>query len=213
MHKNSQDELCGNSECDYCNRPDRCKHHHEDDHIKHNFPDPHHHHSHSMLDDILQRHNERTNDYNNSQTELAQQQEELSQYNLQVIHHLLNNEVRVLLEQHQHTLCLNGYHTGIQETMNQEYVTSISLHLSDVPSNDPNPKKDSKSINQIRFFGVPQSSEIQCQYMNSQFQSKNFTLGLEPELHSNLSEQGDTLLQDFISFVLLFKRAELTTLR
>jgi hypothetical protein len=211
---------CDNSECHNYHGPTVCKDHHEPHYPNHGH-DHHPDHHHNSVDDILQRHSDRTNDYQDSQKELAQQQAALELHNLQVVHHLLNNEVRALLEQYQDTLCMNGYSTGIQQATNNEYVTAISLHLNDTFNHESAddshhtqpPSKDSKSINQIRFLGVPQSSEIQCQYMNNQFQSKNFTLGLEPELHSNLSEQGDALLQDFINFVLLFKRAELTALR
>lgn len=235
MQHNSH-QSCDNRDChNYVDRHsdshshcDHHDHHHNDHSHEHNH---NHDHNHGTLSDLLQRHKESNSDYKHSQIELAQQQENQQQHNLQVVHRLLNNEVRTLLEQHQYTLCLNGYSTGIQSISttldstalndtDDEYVISISLHVNEVANDIANddssaqqPSKDSKSISHIRFFGVPQSSEIQCQYMNAQLQSKNFTLGLEAESHSNLSEQGDALVQDFISFVLLFKRAEISGLR
>lgn len=189
------------------------------------------HHYHDVLKNILQRHYNHQDNFSDAQNDVRHHQQTLQIQQLQWVDHVLNGLVRSVLERSQDELYERGFSSGIHSELESiivpdhcghsndesyEYLTAISLNFNDTPSSDPS--KNITSNNQIRFYRVTDSLDIQCQFSNTKMQSKVFELsfhhGMGEGRHSHNGAQGlvENVVQDFISFILLSKRATLNSI-
>ena len=101
-------------------------------------------------------------------------------------------------------------------------VTGISLHMQSVPAgtepsghhrNESEISKTIRSTNTIRFStadGVDgELDTIQCHFGNSKMQSKQFLLSPSQCNREDETQHIKSLIQDFVSFILLCQRAKL----
>ncbi len=218
---------------------------------RHNYPNRHSgHHYQDVLQTILQRHHHHQDNFSDAQGDVSRHQQSLQIQQLQWVDQVLSGLVRSVLERSQHELYERGFSSGIHSEMESvsvedhpnpnhghhhshiqsgdeynnvthDYLIAMALHLNDVPTNDP--LKNIINNNQIRFYRVADSLDIQCQFSNTKMQSKVFDLSFHHGLgggaekrqgaHENLrgGARGlvEDVVQDFISFILLSKRAAL----
>jgi hypothetical protein len=90
-----------------------------------------------------------------------------------------------------------------------QYLIAMALHVNDVPNSDP--ENNTTSNNQIRFYRVADSLDIQCQFSNTKMQSKVFDLSFHQGEESGAQLLVEDVVQDFISFILLSRRAGLSS--
>jgi hypothetical protein len=239
-----EDPQCENPNCYNYSGTNRRQQYERDNDNRHDIDGRNHHYPnyyHGVLQNILQRHYNHQDNFSDAQSDVIQHQQTLQTQQLQWVDHVLNGLVRSVLERSQHELYERGFSSGIQsqiESMaaldnhehshahihseNHDYLTAITLNFNDTPSNDPS--KNITSNNQIRFYRVTDSLDIQCQFSNTKMQSKIFDLsfhhGMGTDRHTNHNEQCnqnggaqalvEDVVQDFISFILLSKRAALS---
>ncbi len=216
----------------------RHDYHDHDDHHKqgdsngrHPYPNPHYP---EVLQSILQRHHQHQDSFSNAQTDVSRHQQSLQVQQLQWVDHIFKGLVRSVLEHSQHELYERGFSSGIHseiesvvdaqsnhhhhshsdhnhtdnEGESHDYLIAMALHLNDIPNNEPS--KNITSNNQIRFYRVADSIDIQCQFSNTKMQSKVFDLSFHHgEQQGGAQNVVEDVVQDFIGFILLSRRAGL----
>lgn len=235
-----EDSQCENPSCyNYSGHHGRQRH----DEPHHDYPNRHSgHHYQDILQTILQRHHHHQDNFSDAQSDVSRHQQSLQVQQLQWVDQVLSGLVRSVLEHSQHELHERGFSSGIHSEMESlvvedhvnpnhehghtnvthDYLIAMALHLNDVPTNDP--LKNIINNNQIRFYRVPDSLDIQCQFSNTKMQSKVFDLsfhhglgdsaetrqGAHDNSHGGARGLVEDVVQDFISFILLSKRVALS---
>lgn len=130
-------------------------------------------------------------------------------------HNHLKGLVKAKLIHAQKHLYHAGYSTNIQEQKttdttgdnNNHYWTSLSLHMHDITvAQGEKPSKKMSSSNRIRFYGVAQSGDLECQFSTSKMQSKILSIAFKDHNYSSAHTVVDSLISDFIAMVLLSQR-------
>ena len=149
---------------------------------------------------------------------------------LNIIDHALDCHVRPILDRAQNLLFDHGYTTGLfpeTETYTPHdcddsehqttYTTGMSLYMYDTPVAAGNtPSKDSLGTSRIYFNQILGTSKVQCQFNNSQIQSQLIPISFHHHNEVASIHFPDpiikSLVDDFVTLVLLGKRAGLTQL-
>ena len=182
------------------------------------------------LEDIIHLQQDNMNYFKELQENLAQRQSAEELCELQTIQNRFNLKIRPLIETAREELCQHGFHTGISEetvTFNQDgnetsFVVGLIMHMADLPVSDNSLVSNNiHSSNLIRFYRVDDSSEIECQFRNSKMQSRIYPLNYiyEDDHEADHSSHHkcktsiavQVIIDDFIRYILLSRRAEMTS--
>lgn len=188
------------------------------------------HHAHkpkSVLKKRIHDHKRKVTALNHSETDVDYHESKATQKDLKKVDHALTSHVQPILEKAQDLLFNYGYTTGIfpeyeifddpdsDHYSEKQYMVSLSFYMYDTPVPDGTiPSKETVGTNRILFNRVSGTSQIQCQFNNSQIQSQLIPISFHHHDNSNSLNFPDpvikSLVDDFITLVLLGKRSGLS---
>ena len=177
-------------------------------------------HYHQAIERIIHRHYLHVQRYQMLQEESGHRLIQHESSKLHVLDHLLKKHIRPIMDRVQNELCEHGFHTGITEdtvsldidNKTNTFLVGLTLHMADVPIvDDGQISKHIYAHNILRFYRSGQEQYLDCQFSNHKCQSRVFQLYFshqERELYQAVRD----IFSDFISFTLLYRRAEIIPL-